>query len=169
MARARCNPNGRWLVLLGLLGLMSSYGRADEREFSAGHAWLHVNGYTHHFDAPGTNSNLWGTGITWYDQRYGPIVTAWEADAFADSACKLSAYAGRSWIRPTNLGGFGITGALMYHRNFVTQNRWRVLPVGLPFWQSRGNAYQLRVYYIPPVRSRCDQQLALQLMLPLSR
>jgi hypothetical protein len=138
-------------------------------EISEAPGWLHVNGYTHHFDAPGANDRLFGLGFTWYVRRFSTPVVAWEGDVFQDSACKLSGYLGQSWAFPTTFGNFGATGALMYHRNFVTQTRWRVLPVVLPFWETHGSRMKLRVYYIPPVRSRHDHQVTVQVLLPFSR
>src|SRR3954464_10992551 len=88
---------------------------AANAEFTQTRGWLHVNGYTHHFDAPGANDQLWGAGFTWYTRTYGPMATAWEADVFQDSGRKLCAYAGGSLTTPTRWGNFGVTGALMYH------------------------------------------------------
>ena len=131
--------------------------------------FLHLNGYTYHFAAPGTNDKLLGTGVTWYTHAWGRVQTAVEADVFQDSAYKLSGYAGHSWTLPFRLGSLGATGALMYHRNFESQNRYRILPVVLPFAETtvfRGA--KIRAYYIPPVRNRCDEQIAVQLMIPSS-
>jgi hypothetical protein len=135
-------------------------------EFSQTRGWLHLNGYTHHFDAPGANDQLWGAGFTWYTRTYGAMVTAWEADVFQDSGRKLCAYAGGSLTTPTRWGNFGVTGALMYHRNFAKQTPMKILPVALPFWETRGERLKLRIYYIPPVRSRTDQQISFQLLVP---
>jgi hypothetical protein len=137
-------------------------------EISETRGWLHLDGYTHHFDAPGANDRLFGLGFTWYVRRFSIPIVAWEGDVFEDSACKPSGYFGQSWAFPSRLGNFGVTGALMYHRNFVSQTRWRVLPVALPFWETHGSRMKLRVYYIPPVRSRHDHQVSVQLLLPLS-
>jgi hypothetical protein len=136
-------------------------------EFTQTRGWLHLNGYTHHFAAPDANDQLWGAGGTWYVRRYGPAAVAWEADVFQDSGRKLCAYVGQSWTFPTRLGHFGVTGGLMYHRNFAKQTRACILPIALPFWETGGERAKLRVYYIPPVRSRKDQQISFQLMLPV--
>src|SRR5215212_6920637 len=47
--------------------------------------WLHANGYTHHFAAPGANDNILGAGFTWYTWRSENLATAWEAVVFQDS------------------------------------------------------------------------------------
>jgi hypothetical protein len=160
-------PQPLWLAL-GIWIIPSATHAAVEPERWRG--YLHLNGYTYHFAAPGTNDKLFGTGLTWYTQAWGRWLTAWEADVFQDSACKPSGYVGHSWTLPFRFGSLGATGAIMYHRNFKTQNPYRVLPVVLPFAETtiyRGA--KLRAYYIPPVRSRCDQQIALQLLLPFRR
>jgi hypothetical protein len=66
-------------------------------------------------------------------------------------------------------GSVGVTAALMYHRNFAKQTRACILPVALPYWESRGQSYKLRVYYVPPVRSRHDHQVSFQLLVPIWR
>jgi hypothetical protein len=141
-------------------------------ELTQTRGWLHLNGYTLHFDAPDANDQLWGAGFTWYKRRYGTTALAWEGDVFQDSARKLCAYAGASWTFntfATRFGRPGLTAALMYHRNFARQNRACVLPVALPFWETGGERVKLRVYYIPPLRSRHDQQISLQLLVPFWR
>lgn len=140
-----------------------------EREFTNTRVWLHLNGYTHHFDAPGANDDLYGAGFSWYARRYGRVVTAWEGDLFQDSGKRLCAYAGHSWSLPLHYGSVGVTGALMYHRNFASQTRTCILPVAFPFLETKGARFKLRVYYIPPVRSPHDQQVSLQLLLPFWR
>ena len=60
-------------------------------------------------------------------------------------------------------------GAIMYHRNFIKQDRACILPAALPFWETSGENLRLRVYYIPPVRSRHDHQVSFQLLLPFWR
>jgi hypothetical protein len=156
------------LVCCCALLLATIAGAATQADEARG--WLHLDGYTWHFDAPGANSRIFGLGATWYVRRFGRPATAWEADIFQDSACKPSGYVGRSWtFRLPLVGRVGATGALMYHRNFAAQNRWRVLPVVLPFWELNLRTAKLRAYYIPPVRSRHDEQVAVQLMLPLWR
>ncbi|HVS51803.1 MAG TPA: hypothetical protein VHD62_05555 [Opitutaceae bacterium] len=150
----------------GMLGLCIASRSVAMPQADEARGWLHLDGYTHHFDAPGAESRILGVGFTWYVRRFGVPATAWEADLFQDSACKLSGYAGRSWTLPLPLGNIGVTGALMYHRNFAAQNRWRVLPVALPFWELSGRTLKLRAYYIPPVRSRHDEQIALQVLVP---
>jgi hypothetical protein len=157
------------VVLLGAwsIGPIVS-GRAAEAERSRG--YIHLNGYTHHFAAPGTNATIFGTGVTWYTRSWTRLQTAWEADVYQDSAYKLSGYAGHSWTVPLRFGSVGATGALMYHRNFAKQSPLRILPVALPFVETtvfRGA--KIRAYYIPPVRNRCDEQIAFQLMIPFRR
>jgi len=41
------------------------------------------------------------------------------------------------------------------------------MPVALPYLESRGTRYKVRLYYVPPIRRSSDHQVALQLMLPL--
>lgn len=141
---------------------------AAESPFEWPAAFLHLNGYTQHFAAPGANNRLYGLGATWHIRRAGRLRTAWETDAFRDSGRKLSMYAGHSWTLPLAVGNVGVTGALMYHRNFRAQNRWGVLPVALPFAEAALSRGVLRVYYIPPVRNRCDHQVSLQFLVPLN-
>ena len=132
--------------------------------------YVHANGYTHHFAAPDANDELFGTGVTWYTRKWGRVQTAWEADVFRDSACELCGYAGYSATLPFRFASIGATGAIMYHRNFVAQNPYRILPVALPFAETtifRGA--KLRAYYVPPVRSRRDEQIALQILIPFKR
>jgi hypothetical protein len=131
--------------------------------------WLHLNGYTHHFTASDCNDRLFGLGGTWYTRSRGRMLTAFEADVFQDSARKPSAYVGHSWTAPFRFGSVGVTGALMYHRNFKTQNNWRLLPVALPFAETRLGGVKVRAYYVPPLRNASDHQIALQLMVPLAR
>lgn len=149
---------------------VATAGAASAPEFAADRGWLHLNGYSHHFAAPDANNKILGLGYTWYVRRYGARAVAWEADAFQDSAKKFSGYVGRSWtFRLGELGGVGVTGALMYHRNFKKQTSLGVLPVALPYLELRGRAMKLRAYYIPPVRDPNDHQIALQVMLPVWR
>jgi hypothetical protein len=138
-------------------------------EFGDSRAMLHLNGYTHHFHAPGANDNLYGLGITLPDRRAGRVTMAWEGDIFLDSGNQLSGYVGRSWTRPFGFGQIGVTGALMYHRNFLKQNKAGVLPVGLPYWETPGRNFRLRFYYVPAMRNDSDQQIAIQLLTPLRR
>jgi hypothetical protein len=138
-----------------------------QSEFSEYRGWLHVNGYSHHFAAKDANDNLLGLGFTQYRRRYGRVIPAWEFDAFQDSGKRLSTYVGHSWTVPFKRASVGVTGALMYHRNFAAQNRLSVLPVAFPFVETRGTRVKARVYYVPPVRRASDQQLAVQLMCPL--
>lgn len=154
-------------MLLFVLGPVLVWGTP---ELTDTRGWLHLNGYTHHFDAPGANDNIFGVGFTWYDRRHGSPLAAWEGDVFRDSGRKLSAYVGRSWTFP--LGdriGAGLSAAVMYHHNFARQNRWRVLPVGFPFLEARSGSLKLRAYYVPPFRSRHDQQIAFQVHMPVWR
>jgi len=37
-------------------------------------SWLHVDGYSHHFAAPGANAALLGLGITRYEPRRGRVI-----------------------------------------------------------------------------------------------
>jgi hypothetical protein len=132
--------------------------------------FVHVNGYTYHFAAPNANAKLFGTGVTWYTRTWGRFQTAWEADVFQDSACKISGYAGHSWTMPFRLGSVGATGALMYHRNFSKLNTCRVLPVALPFVETTVfRQAKVRAYYIPAVRKRQDEQIAVQILVPFAR
>lgn len=157
-------------VLTLLLTLATTPAALSAPDPNETRGWLHLNGRTHHFAAPGANDNLFGVGFTWYAPSESSVRTAWEGDVFQDSGRKLSAYLGQSWTVPLwSNSGVGLTVALMYHENFARQNRWRVLPVGLPFWETRGQSLTLRLYYIPPVRSRRDQQVALQALLPFWR
>jgi hypothetical protein len=150
-----------------MLAIVASCALARAEE-SLPRGWLHLNGYTQHFAAPDANNQLYGAGVTWFHEKWGRIVQAWEADAFQDSGRKLSAYAGHSWIYREEYWHAGITAALMYHRNFAAQNRWRVLPVALPFVELPLRRISLRAYYIPPVRSASDQQIAVQILLPFA-
>jgi hypothetical protein len=138
-------------------------------EITDSYAMLHLNGYTHHFDAPGANDKLFGLGITLYDRRAGRVTMAWEGDVFFDSGNQLSGYVGRSWTLPLSFGKAGVTAALMYHRNFLKQNNAGVLPVGLPYWETPGRSLRLRFYYVPGMRNASDHQIAIQLLAPLRR
>lgn len=132
--------------------------------------WLHLNGYSHHFDAPDANDQLFGVGLTWYVKKFGRPVQAWELDVFRDSGRKLSGYVGRSWSLPLGRHALvGVTGALMYHRNFARYNNASIMPVGLPFLEVGNRAVRARAYYVPPLRKASDHQIALQVMLPLWR
>lgn len=134
-------------------------------EFTSRPTWAHVNGFSYHFAAPDANAALLGVGFTHYTRMFGRVLPAWEGDLFRDSGCKPSAYLGHSWTIPTRWLSVGATGAVMYHRNFAAQNRFRVLPVALPFVETRGERLKARLYYIPPVRRASDEQIAVQLML----
>jgi hypothetical protein len=142
--------------------------RTDARaeELSGVKHWIHLNGYTHHFSAPDANNNLMGFGFTSRDQRFSRLSLGWEADVFRDSGCKLSAYAGRSVTYRFRACSVGVTGALMYHHNFAKQNRWGLLPVALPFIETGGDLLRARLYYVPPVRSVHDHQIAIQMLVP---
>lgn len=139
-------------------------GSADEK-FDRSHVWLHFDGLTYHFDAPGANSLLWGSGLTWYHKSSLPMLTAWEGDAFEDSERHLAAYLGHSWAIPFKYFNFGATAALMYHHDFASQNKYLTLPVVIPFLETHGRSLKLRIYYVPPVRNPTDQQVAAQLLL----
>jgi hypothetical protein len=154
----------RWIWLL-LVSAPFCPARG-ETEFTSTQTWIHLDGYTHHFCAPGANPYLFGFGVTRYTRTYGPVLHSWEADVFRDSACKPSAYAGYAWTVPTSYFSFGGTAAVMYHRNFKSQDRFRILPVFLPFAETRGERLKFRLYYLPPVRRASDEQIAVQLMLP---
>jgi len=152
-------------IRLAFVALLVS--TASAQEFSERPLWLHLNGYTHHFAASDANDRLFGVGLTWQGVSRGRTATAFEADLFKDSDRKLSCYVGASWRYAFRPIAVGITGALMYHRNFTKHNDWGVLPVALPFCETRGRAMKLRLYYIPPIRDPDDHQLSVQLMLPL--
>lgn len=156
-----------WLLVVAS-GVRAAHG-AGAAEFTEFRGLLHLNGYTHHFAAPDANDNLFGPGFTWYGGRVGRFTMAWEADIFRDSGRKLSGYIGRSFTMPLHFGNVGVTGALMYHRNFATQNRLRILPVALPYWETRGTGLRLRFYYVPPIRNACDQPMAIQVLALLWR
>ena len=138
-------------------------------EFTQARGWLHLNGYSHHFAAADANDQLLGFGFTHYRRRYGRVLPAWELDLFQDSARKLSTYGGHSWTVPFERFSVGATAALMYHRNFATQNQLRILPVAFPFIETRGTRLKARLYYVAPVRNASDQQIAVQIMFPLWR
>jgi len=129
--------------------------------------WLHIDGYTYHVVAQNCNDLLLGSGITWYTRYDDRLQAAWEADAFADSARKLSAYAGYSVALPFHGVAVGATAAIMYHRNFVAENRYRTLPVAFPFLEAGTRKFKVRLYYVPPVRRASDEQFAVQLLLPI--
>ena len=154
-----------FLVIITLL-LPSNRARADELQ---ARGWLHLDGYTHHFSATDANENLFGLGYTGYFETRGKLARAWETDIFRDSGSHLSAYVGHSWTYRTNALNAGVTGALMYHRNFAKYDRWCLLPVALPFVELPLRKFSVRAYYIPPVRSRTDNQIALQVMVPFAR
>ena len=88
------------LFLSPLLSHLGAHMLSGQEVFTRYRNWLHVDGYSHHFDAPGANPALLGFGITRYDRRQGRVVRAWEADVFQDSGRKLSAYVGLSWTVP---------------------------------------------------------------------
>lgn len=154
------------LMLFLLVGAASL--RADQ-EFTANRGWLHVNGYSHHLAAPDANDALLGFGFTYYRRGYGRFLPAWEGDVFQDSARKPSVYLGHSWTMPTRRVSFGVTAALMYHRNFAAYHSAGIMPVAFPFLETRGSRVKARVYYIPPIRKASDQQIAVQIMAPLFR
>lgn len=154
--------------LLSLLVLVVSFALPVRAAGPApARLWLHLNGYTYHFVAQDCNSWLLGSGLTWYTHDSDRLRTAWEADAFEDSARKLAAYAGYSVVLPFRWVGFGATGAIMYHRNFVAEDRLRILPVVIPFLEFGQSKWKLRVYYVPGVRRRTDEQVSVQLLIPL--
>jgi hypothetical protein len=155
--------------VIATVALANAVCGAGMPELAASHTMLHLNGYTHHFHAPGANDNLFGLGFTQYDRRAGRVTMAWEADIFLDSGNQLSGYAGRSWTMPLRFGKIGVTAAIMYHRNFLKQNNAGILPVGLPYWETPGSGARLRFYYIPAMRNASDHQIAIQLLTPLRR
>lgn len=140
-----------------------------ESEFAAHRGWLHLNGYSHHFAVDDANDRLLGIGYTHYRRLYGRVLPAWEFDAFQDSAKKFSGYVGHSWTLPLRALSCGVTGAIMYHRNFAAQNQLKTLPVAFPFVESRGTGLKVRAYYIPPLRRASDAQLAVQVVWALRR
>lgn len=156
---------GMWMKL-AVLVLFAGVGNACAQENPA-RGWLHLNGYTHHFEAPDANDNLLGVGATWYVKKWGRIARAWEADLFQDSGRKLSGYVGQSLTYRGRFANAGVTAALMYHRNFAKQNRWSVLPVALPYAELPLGKFSLRAYYIPPLRRGSDQQIAFQVLVPM--
>ncbi|HVZ65984.1 MAG TPA: hypothetical protein VG936_15565 [Lacunisphaera sp.] len=152
-----------------LLVLFFTAGAWAQIEDLKPRGWLHLNGYTDHFDAPNANDELYGLGFTWYTKSAGHTERAWEGDVFRDSGNKLSAYAGHSWIYATRHWKAGLLAGLMYHRNFIKEDRWCLLPIALPFMELPLRAFSIRAYYVPPVRSRHDHQIAFQLLLPSVR
>lgn len=157
----------RWLPLLLFVATNPLFAAAAVRE--APRAWLHVDGYSHHFEAGDANSELFGLGLTWQRRTTGSMTTSWEADVFRDSGCELSAYLGHSWAWTLGRVRLGATGAVMYHRNFSDYNGLNVMPVVLPFLEVPLRPVKLRVYYVPPVRRASDHQVAIQLLIPLRR
>lgn len=151
------------LLLLWLTALLPVLGLGQET-FTDRPVWVHLNGYAHHMSAKDANDNLFGLGLTYYTRTSGKFLTAWEGDAFQDSGKQLAAYAGYSWTVPTRIVSFGLTAAVMYHRNFKAQNDLGVLPVAFPFLETRGRHLKLRVYYVAPVRKASDEQFAAQVM-----
>src|SRR5437870_3587879 len=77
----------KWICAAFWLSITCPFSSAAP-EISEARGWLHLNGYTHHFDAPGANDNLFGLGLTWYVQRFGSPAVAWEGDVFEDSGRK---------------------------------------------------------------------------------
>lgn len=130
--------------------------------------WLHLNGHTTHFSGTARNENLFGLGASWITTHEGRRRAAWEADAFEDSSCHLAAYVGRSWRYRLDGCEVGLLGALMYHRNFARQTRLRTLPILLPFVEF-GSVVRVRACYVPRLRDRRDEQITLQLPVPLGR
>ncbi len=153
----------RWLPL-AVAFLFAASSRAEITDTDRG--WIHVDGYTYHMIARHCNDLLLGTGVTWYTRYTDSVHLAWEGDVFADSAKKLSAYVGYSAAFAYRGVSLGATGAIMYHRNFVAENRFRTLPVAFPFLETGTHKFKIRVYYVPPVRRASDEQVAVQLLLP---
>jgi len=147
-----------------LMGLVLAAPLGAQAEFTKHRGWVHLNGYSHHFAVEDANDQLLGIGYTHYRRLYGHVIPAWEFDAFQDSGKKLSTYVGHSWTFPLKYFSAGLTGAVMYHRNFAAHNRMSTLPVAFPFLETRGENLKARLYYVPPVRRASDQQVALQLM-----
>lgn len=156
----------RSILRLLWLGLIVSRSFGQQAETPA-RGWIHVNGYTYHMVAHDANSELYGIGLTWYTHVTERYQTAWEADVFSDSAKKPSMYVGYSLAAPFKYIALGATGAIMYHRNFEKENSLRILPVVLPFAEIGKNHVRVRIYYVPPVRRRTDEQIAIQLLLPI--
>jgi len=166
-SNARTATVVHWPVKRLLLSLWFCAGIVPvcaQSEFTAHRGWVHLNGYSHHFAAADANDQLLGLGYTHYRQRYGRVIRAWELDVFQDSARKFSGYVGHSWTVPFKHFSAGVTGAVMYHRNFAAQNKLKTLPVAFPFLETRGTRLKARLYYVAPVRRASDQQIALQLM-----
>lgn len=158
-----------WWSLFLVFLFAHSHSLRAQAEFTAHRGWLHLNGYSHHFAVDDANDQLLGVGYTLYRRRHGRVIRAWEVDAFQDSGKKFSAYVGHSWTFPFKYFSAGLTGAIMYHRNFAAQNRLSTLPVAFPFLETRGVRWKARLYYVAPARRASDQQIALQFMLPLQR
>lgn len=150
----------RWLPLIVFATAVLSAAPESER-------WLHLNGYSHHFAAPDANSKLWGVGFSSRTRSDGTLLWSWEGDVFSDSACKPSAYVGKAAAVRMGPSLLGVTGAAMYHRNFRAENRLRVLPVAFPFWEIGSKTMRTRIYYVPGLRRRTDEQIAVQFMLSL--
>ena len=160
----------RLVALILCCGVSAAVVPGAVRAAEEPRAWLHVNGYSLHFHAPDANPYLAGLGLSLPAKPWGPFRASWVGDAFQDSGRKFSAYAGQAVTLPLGRGfDAGLTGALMYHRNFARHNRLSVLPVVLPFADYRLGTWKLRTYYVPPVRSVSDHQVAAQLMIPLDR
>jgi len=163
-------PAAKSALTLGFFLALGVFLRAaGEPEFTYHRGWLHLNGYSHHFEARDANAKLFGGGFTWYSARSGNVIASWTADVYQDSERKLSGLVGRSWTLPLRWGSVGATAAAMHHRNFRAHNSLGLMPVLLPFVETRGLAYKLRLYYIPPFRSPSDHQVAIQLRTPVWR
>lgn len=156
-------------LFVGFLALLLLACAAHAAESIEPRGWLHLNGYSYHLVAKGCNDFLYGTGLTWFTRYSDSLHTAWEADVFADSARKPAAYAGYSVGFPFHGITLGATGAIMYHRNFIAEDRFRILPVAVPFLEIGGRKLKARVYYVPPVRRASDEQICVQLLIPLWR
>lgn len=152
------------VILCGLAVAAEPGARTAEPERRA---WIHLNGYSHHFSADGANDRLWGAGFTLRRSDRHGLRRAWETDVFLDSGRRPAAYAGQSWAVQRRPVSFGATGAIMHHRNFSKQNRLKTMPVALPFLEFGSRAIKLRLYYVPPVRSPSDHQVAIQLLVPI--
>ena len=152
--------------LRAVAGLTLTAGLAGAAETPK--AWLHLSGYSVHFHAPDANPYLLGLGLSLPAKPWGAWRTTWVLNAFEDSDRKLSVFVGRALtLRCGSRVDLGVTAALMYHRNFARQNQLRLLPVALPFVDCDLGRWTLRTYYVPPLRSPTDHQVAVQLMIPL--
>jgi len=90
-------PAALFALMLGvLLAINGSLRASGDPEFTYHRGWLHLNGYTHHFEVHDANAKLLGGGFTWYSTKSGIVIASWTADVYQDSARKLSGL----WVVP---------------------------------------------------------------------